>query len=49
MLGIPWFVWLAVAGVTSAMIGIHWDISWHKSIGRDTFGLPPIWLFSCAA
>lgn len=40
MLGIPWFVWLAVAGVTSAMIGIHWDISWHKSIGRDTFWTP---------
>ncbi len=40
MLGIPWFVWLAVAGVTSAMIGIHWDISWHRSIGRDTFWTP---------
>jgi hypothetical protein len=37
---IPWYVWLAVLGVTSAMIGIHWDISWHKSIGRDTFWTP---------
>jgi hypothetical protein len=37
---IPWYIWLAVAGVTSAMIGIHWDISWHKSIGRDTFWTP---------
>ncbi|SPE33458.1 conserved membrane hypothetical protein [Candidatus Sulfopaludibacter sp. SbA3] len=26
--------------MTSAMIGIHWDISWHRSIGRDTFWTP---------
>jgi hypothetical protein len=29
-----------VAAVTSAMIGVHWDISWHRSIGRDTFWTP---------
>jgi hypothetical protein len=23
------------------MIGAHWDISWHRSIGRDTFWTPP--------
>jgi len=23
------------------MIGVHWDISWHRSIGRDTFWTPP--------
>jgi hypothetical protein len=23
------------------MIGVHWDISWHRSIGRDTFWSPP--------
>src|SRR6516225_103274 len=22
------------------MTGIHWDISWHRSIGRDTFWTP---------
>ena len=22
------------------MIGVHWDISWHQSIGRDTFWTP---------
>ncbi len=38
---IPWYIWLSVAGVTSAMIGVHWDISWHRSIGRDTFWTPP--------
>jgi len=37
---VPWFVWCAVAAVTSAMVGVHWDISWHRSIGRDTFWTP---------
>jgi hypothetical protein len=37
---IPWYIWLSVAGVTSAIIGAHWDISWHRSIGRDTFWTP---------
>ena len=38
---IPWYLWASVIGVTSAMIGVHWDISWHRSIGRDTFWTPP--------
>ncbi len=37
---IPWYIWCAVIGVTSAMIGGHWDVSWHSSIGRDTFWTP---------
>jgi len=37
---VPWPVWCSVAAVTSAMIGVHWDISWHQSIGRDTFWTP---------
>ncbi|MCS7023337.1 MAG: hypothetical protein NZV14_00940 [Bryobacteraceae bacterium] len=37
---IPWYIWCAVFAVTSAMIGGHWDISWHRSIGRDTFWTP---------
>jgi hypothetical protein len=37
---IPWYIWLSVVGVTSAMIGVHWDISWHRSVGRDTFWTP---------
>src|SRR5262249_29433180 len=24
----------------SAMAGTHWDIAWHRSIGRDTFWTP---------
>lgn len=38
---IPWYLSLVTFGVTSAMIGVHWDISWHRSIGRDTFWTPP--------
>jgi len=37
---VPWDVWCLVAAVTSAMIGVHWDISWHRSIGRDSFWTP---------
>src|SRR5580658_5828909 len=37
---VPWYLWCAVLGVTSVSIGLHWDISWHRSIGRDTFWTP---------
>jgi hypothetical protein len=37
---IPWYVWLPAIAVSSAMVGAHWDISWHRSIGRDTFWTP---------
>ena len=37
---VPWYVWCAAAAVTSAIVGVHWDISWHQSIGRDTFWTP---------
>jgi|GEM_PF-115833 len=35
--------WLSWAGLTAALsiaVGIYWDISWHESIGRDTFWTP---------
>lgn len=38
---IPWFVWVAVLAVSSAVFGVQWDIAWHRSIGRDTFWSPP--------
>jgi hypothetical protein len=38
---IPWTVWCIIAGIVSGMIGGSWDISWHMSIGRDTFWTPP--------
>jgi hypothetical protein len=37
-LGVP--VALAVVGSTSIVVGLLWDISWHRSIGRDTFWTP---------
>jgi hypothetical protein len=36
----PWYIWLSVLAVTSSVVGIVWDISWHRSIGRDTFWTP---------
>src|SRR5258707_9113723 len=27
-------------GATSIVIGVLWDISWHSTIGRDTFWTP---------
>jgi hypothetical protein len=38
---IPWYLWCAAAAVTSAYVGGYWDISWHRSIGRDSFWSPP--------
>ena len=36
-LGVPWYAWCGVLAATSASIGGAWDVSWHRSIGRDTF------------
>src|SRR5277367_1090315 len=37
---VPWTIWCMVAGVACGMIGGPWDISWHMSIGRDSFWTP---------
>ena len=37
---VPWTIWAGVLGVTSASIGAAWDVSWHRSIGRDSFLTP---------
>ena len=39
--GIPWYLWCSALAVTAAYVGGYWDISWHRSIGRDTFWSPP--------
>jgi hypothetical protein len=31
------YVWTVVLAVFSGALGAHWDISWHRSIGRDAF------------
>lgn len=44
----PWYVWCGVAAVTSATIGGVWDVSWHRSIGRDTFWTPAhMMIYAC--
>jgi hypothetical protein len=37
---VPWYVWTAVIAAASGVLGAHWDISWHRSIGRDAFWTP---------
>src|SRR5689334_6595768 len=45
---IPWYLWCAALAVTSAYVGGYWDISWHRSIGRDTFwSAPHIAIYAC--
>ena len=38
--GVPWYLWCAALAVTSAYVGGYWDISWHRSIGRDSLWTP---------
>jgi len=35
-----WHAYTLVFGAACVMIGVYWDISWHMSIGRDTFWTP---------
>jgi uncharacterized integral membrane protein len=35
-----WYVWCSAIAVTATTAGLFWDISWHMSIGRDTFWTP---------
>ena len=37
---VPWYIWASVVAVTATSVGLYWDISWHMSIGRDTFWTP---------
>jgi hypothetical protein len=37
---LPWFVWTSLVSVTCILVGTYWDISWHMSIGRDSFWTP---------
>jgi hypothetical protein len=39
-LGVPWFVWVSAASITCAVFGLHFDVAWHRSIGRDSFWNP---------
>jgi hypothetical protein len=35
-----WPSFLMAAALTSIAVGIVWDISWHETVGRDTFWTP---------
>lgn len=39
-LSIPWYISCSVIAITSTTAGLYWDISWHTSVGRDTFWTP---------
>lgn len=36
-----WLAYAVLFASTSVVVGVLWDISWHSSIGRDTFWSPP--------
>ena len=40
-LGAQTFVALGLAGVFSTLTGIYWDVTWHATLGRDSFWIPP--------
>src|SRR5262245_10789705 len=35
-----WLAWAGLIAGACIATGIYWDISWHESIGRDTFWTP---------
>ena len=35
-----WLTYAVPFAATSAVVGVIWDISWHRTIGRDTFLTP---------
>lgn len=39
-IALPWYCITAVFGALCIPIGALWDISWHSTIGRDTFWTP---------
>jgi hypothetical protein len=45
--GLPVVLWGALASNLCMLVGWHWDISWHRSIGRDTvWTLPHIFIYA---
>jgi hypothetical protein len=36
----PWSIYAVLFASTCVILGVIWDISWHRSIGRDTFWTP---------
>lgn len=40
VMALPWQLAAVVFAATSVIVGLIWDISWHMTIGRDTFWTP---------
>jgi hypothetical protein len=40
-IAVPWHIYAVLFASTSVVLGVLWDISWHQTIGRDTFWSPP--------
>src|SRR4051794_33084046 len=36
----PWSIYAVLFASASVILGVIWDISWHRTIGRDTFWTP---------
>ncbi|MBW8838579.1 MAG: hypothetical protein JF602_01800 [Gemmatimonadetes bacterium] len=34
---IPWHLYAVVLASTCIVVGLIWDVSWHRTVGRDTF------------
>ncbi len=37
---VPWHLGAVLFASTSVIVGVIWDISWHRTIGRDSFWTP---------
>ena len=37
---LPWYCFAVVFAAACIPVGVLWDISWHSTIGRDTFWTP---------
>lgn len=46
---IDWPIYAVVFASTCIVVGLLWDISWHRTVGRDTFWSPPHVLEQIAA
>ena len=44
-----WPLYVVLASSCAVVVGLIWDISWHRTIGRDTFWSPPHLLEQIAA
>jgi hypothetical protein len=37
---VPWLSWAGLIASAAIASGVYWDISWHETIGRDSFWTP---------